>query len=84
MRMGTTAMTGKLKPADDARRLRREEKAGNPTKPADDARRLRREEKAGNPTKAADDARRLRREEKAGNPTKLLRLRCEAMTGNLT
>jgi hypothetical protein len=58
-------MTGKLKPADDARRLRREEKAGNPTKPA-------------------DDARRLRREEKAGNPTKLLRLRCEAVTGNLT
>ena len=57
---------------------------GNPTKPADDARRLRREEKAGNPTKAADDARRKRREEKAGNPTKLLRLRCEAMTGNLT
>jgi hypothetical protein len=40
--------------------------------------------KVGNPTKPADDARRLRREEKVGNPTKLLRLRCEAVTGNLT
>jgi hypothetical protein len=50
MRMGTTAMTGKLKPADDARRLRREEEVGNPTKPADDARRLRREEEVGNLT----------------------------------
>jgi hypothetical protein len=34
--------------------------------------------------KPADDARRLRREVGAGNPTKLLRLRCEAVTGNLT
>ena len=50
MRMGTTAMTGKLKPADDARRLGREEKAGNPTQPADDALGLRPEAGAGNLT----------------------------------
>jgi hypothetical protein len=60
-------MIGKLKPAADDRRLRREEKAGNPTEPAADDRRLRREEKAGNPTEPAADALRLRSDVKPGN-----------------